>query len=307
MAKLQKIKEKVDKGLIESEKELAIYEEIEDVRESVEEKLKNLQQVLEADKIFKDLFYSSRGIKASESLMSDVADFLKKDTNFVTLIKGEKGEDGKSIKGQDGFTPVKGKDYFTQKEIEYIIAEATKNAKPIKGVDYFDGLDGEDGKDADPQAVADLVKKQIVIPVLDTGEQIVEKINKSKSIIDMERVEGLKDIEKKADLALQRPIMMGGGGSNIRDIRAGTNVSVSKVNGIYTISSSSGTANFIDNEVVSGSGTAFTLANTPVAGSVHVYLNGMRAKLTEDYTISGTGITTTLSWSAGDMICDYRV
>jgi len=66
-------------------------------------------------------------------------------------------------------------------------------------------------------------------------------------------------------------------------------------------------ANFIDNEVVAGSGTSFTLANTPVAGSEHIFLNGMRAKLTTDYTISGTGITTTLSWSAGDVIADYRI
>ena len=66
---------------------------------------------------------------------------------------------------------------------------------------------------------------------------------------------------------------------------------------------SSGTA--VYNEVVSGSGTSFTLANTPTAGTVRVYGMGQRLVLTTDYTISGAGITPVLSWSAGQIIADY--
>ena len=70
-----------------------------------------------------------------------------------------KGDDGYSpIKGQDYFTqedisefiekstPVKGEDYFTEKEIN----DFFEKVKPIKGKDYFDGKDGkipEYGKD----------------------------------------------------------------------------------------------------------------------------------------------------------------
>jgi hypothetical protein len=66
------------------------------------------------------------------------------------------------------------------------------------------------------------------------------------------------------------------------------------------------TFTFVDNEVVSGSGTSFTLANTPIAGSVKIYALGQRLIPTNDYTISGTGITTINSWSSGDLQADYR-
>lgn len=69
-------------------------------------------------------------------------------------------------------------------------------------------------------------------------------------------------------------------------------------------SSSGGTP--VDNEVVSGSGTTFTLVGTPVAGSVKVYALGQRIALTTDYSISGSVITTVSSWSAGDIVADYR-
>jgi hypothetical protein len=66
------------------------------------------------------------------------------------FIKGEKGEPGK-----DGYTPIKGVDYFD--------GEPGKDGNPgpqgepgkdgytpVKGVDYFDGENGADGKDGAP-------------------------------------------------------------------------------------------------------------------------------------------------------------
>ena len=55
--------------------------------------------------------------------------------------------------------------------------------------------------------------------------------------------------------------------------------------------------NFVDKEIpsgsINGSNTAFTLANTPISGSEHVYLNGMlqESGAGNDYTISGASIT----------------
>jgi hypothetical protein len=74
----------------------------------------------------------------------------------------------------------------------------------------------------------------------------------------------------------------------------------------YVPSIVAGTPTFIDNEVVSGSGTTFTLASTPTTDSVHLYGQGQRLKLTTDYSISGDTITTVDSWSAGQLIADYR-
>jgi hypothetical protein len=61
----------------------------------------------------------------------------------------------------------------------------------------------------------------------------------------------------------------------------------------------------VDSEVVSGSGTSWTLANTPVAGSVKLYA-GTRLTPSVDYTITGTSITTTGSYPTGALVADYR-
>jgi hypothetical protein len=62
------------------------------------------------------------------------------------------------------------------------------------------------------------------------------------------------------------------------------------------------------NEVVSGSGTSFTLANTPVSGSLRLYGAGQRLTpgAGNDYTISGVTITTVNSYSAGQLLADYN-
>lgn len=64
---------------------------------------------------------------------------------------------------------------------------------------------------------------------------------------------------------------------------------------------------FVDNEVVAGATNTFTLANTPILGSQHIYGNGQR--LTPggvDYTIAGAVVTTSNSFSAGQILADYR-
>lgn len=63
----------------------------------------------------------------------------------------------------------------------------------------------------------------------------------------------------------------------------------------------------IQNEIVSGSGTSWTLANTPAAGTVVLYGAGIRLTpgLGNDYTIVGADITTANSYSAGELLADY--
>lgn len=72
-------------------------------------------------------------------------------------------------------------------------------------------------------------------------------------------------------------------------------------------------SNFVDNEVpsgsINGSNVTFTLANTPVSGSVHLYINGLRGKVGSgnDYTISGSTITMEYALATGEtLIADYR-
>ena len=78
---------------------------------------------------------------------------------------------------------------------------------------------------------------------------------------------------------------------------------------------SSGTlspSNFVTEETpsgsINGSNTSFTLANTPTAGTLKLYLNGIRLKsgAGNDYTISTNTITMTTAPISGDvLLADY--
>lgn len=73
-------------------------------------------------------------------------------------------------------------------------------------------------------------------------------------------------------------------------------------------------ADIVENEVLTitdGSPTPSALANTPVAGSVKVYVNGIRQTPTVDFSIVGTQITFTYNLKnnpgqADSVIVDYR-
>lgn len=69
-------------------------------------------------------------------------------------------------------------------------------------------------------------------------------------------------------------------------------------------------SDIVDNEAVGtgdNSAVDFTLDNTPIAGSVHVLMQGVRQILSDDYTISGTTITFAVAPFTGAKItADYR-
>jgi len=70
-------------------------------------------------------------------------------------------------------------------------------------------------------------------------------------------------------------------------------------------------ANFVDKEtptgLVNGSNTTYTLANTPVAGSEHVHVNGLLVDAGDDYTIAGAVITMSVAPATGEKIrVSYR-
>jgi hypothetical protein len=54
----------------------------------------------------------------------------------------------------------------------------------------------------------------------------------------------------------------------------------------------------VNNEIVSGSVNTYTLAYTPVAGSLIVFARGQLLYPTSGYTLSGNIITTLDTWSA---------
>lgn len=95
------------------------------------------------------------------------------------------------------------------------------------------------------------------------------------------------------------------------------NGAIARVESLLAILNASlGTAAYtspIDGEaptgVIDGANATFTLAYTPSAGSVHLYLNGLRQRPTTDYGVAGNTITYTAGAKpqAGDNhLADYR-
>ena len=169
--------------------------------------------------------------KISES-PTDLVNFIKGKpdkkkliNNIVRYSKAKNGKDGYTpvkgkdyFDGKDGYTPIKGEDYFTDEEIK----EITKQATPIKGKDYFDGKDGENIK-------GDKGDKG------DTGinpepKEVIEEIKKLKGDdrIPLNAIKGsewLKKLDgKKLDMSDLR--WHGGGGAGNYDGTSPTNVTV---------------------------------------------------------------------------------
>ncbi len=81
----------------------------------------------------------------------------------------------------------------------------------------------------------------------------------------------------------------------------------------YVDTHSGSTPVFVDNETptgtVDGVNAVFTLANTPIVNSEHLFLNGIRQLKgsNKDYTISGATVTFVAAPLTGDiLLVDYR-
>lgn len=197
-------------------------------------------------------------------------------TNDARLARIKDGKDGKEgkkgDKGDKGDTVVgpKGEDGYT----------------PRKGVDYFDGKDGSP----------------------DTAQQVRDKL---ETLEGEERLDAsaIKNLPKAVQEYSQTSVGIHGPlwsliDVDVEGITAGQSI---KWTGVRWIPfTPAGTGNAAYNEVAGGSGTAWTLDNEPTAGTLRVYANGQRLTETTDYSISGTDLTTVLSWSAGTVLVDYE-
>ncbi len=186
---------------------------------------------------------------------------------------------GKAQDGTPGYTPVKGKDYFTRDEIEQIAMRAAKYVEP-----------GRPGKDAkmDPEEFLKLFTQK--------GKKLSTK-----------HIDGLEQTISAHYNQLGRNGYIHGGGDTVQ---AGSNVTITRNNaGHAVINAPNAGVTYVDNEVVAGSGTNWTLAGTPAAGSEHITVNGQRLTpgAANDYVITGNAITTAGSYAVGALLADYRL
>jgi PII-like signaling protein len=116
-----------------------------------------------------------------------------------------------TLKGEDGYTPVKGKDYWTDEELNQIIDSILKQATPIKGVHYDDGIDGENYilTTKDIKKIANSIPVPIVEKVIEKTEVIKEVLPK----LDVSMVKGAlseKDLETREKKVLDGMALIDG-------------------------------------------------------------------------------------------------
>ena len=193
---------------------------------------------------------------AIESTDNKIAE-IKSIAENTAKQKGEKGDRGeKGDKGERGEQGIKGKDGKDGKSGK----DGKDGVNGKNGKDGVDGSDGKAGKDGSP----------------DTGEQIVAKINKQvkkieASKLDLSKVE--KDIKELKDKpSIINNIVEGGqgGASGIRDIRAGSGISVSKVNDVYTITNTDPDTTPVDSVTNSDGSLTISPTTGDVIGSLNV-------------------------------------
>lgn len=233
--------------------------------------------------------------------------------NAITL-KGDRGDVGQS--GKDGKTPQRGVDYFTPQDIEVFAKHILEAATPRPGVHYKTGTDGKNGRngiDADEEVIFQRLLAKI--PKVKDGRDgrdgknadmnvIVEKVlnrlkkEKKQEVSGLSAKDVIEEIRKTKALDI----------SEIRNANPYMGKKLPKLDMSDQRWHGGGLtgSNFVDNEIVAGSGTTFTLSTTPATGSLRLYAGRNRLYPTTDYTLSGGTITTVLTWVAGDLIADFR-
>lgn len=131
--------------------------------------------------------------------------------SVVKLFTQMKGEIEKNQQFLDSFA---GK---LEQSVQKRLSQLKDGYTPVKGKDYFDGKPGEPGTDADEEKIVQEVLSQIPEGDPLTPELVIETINKdTDSKISRERIEGLED-ELKAIRSLPRGT--GGGGTSAIGVR----------------------------------------------------------------------------------------
>lgn len=228
---------------------------------------------------------------------------------------------------------------------EKSLREGLRALKPVAGEDYQvpeNGLDGDNYilTESDKKEIAAMIEVPVVEKIIEKREvvreiplvtqQIMEKAVPETGDVIARKLEALPEgrkvvieaIEHLRDELNEIRRFKGGGinGAANRALYQLLDVSIAGItNGqsiqwdgnqwvAYTPSSSSIT--FVDSEEPIGSGSTFTLASAPVAGSLKLYRGGARQQqgIGKDFTLSGQTITLDVGLSSGEvLLADYRV
>lgn len=216
-----------------------------------------------------------------------------------TPIKGVDYFDGKSIKGDDGYTPIKGVDYFTEKEVKAFINKVVANIPKLDTVnlsqDVYDRLLSNKANFFEP--APDIISKintqknSIEVDVIKgwnsiTAESVVELIKKKKLL-------GTRDIQGMP-LNMNDMRWHGGGLSTISHDATLTGDGTPS-SPLGTVSAAPTWSKETPSGLIDGANTTYTILHTPTTNSMNLIVNGQVYTEGVDYTISGTTITMTIA------------
>lgn len=170
----------------------------------------------------------------------------------LEMVKGEKGEEGKP-----GYTPVKGKDYFTPQEINNVAHIAQSLVKPgPQGTEGEKGKDGKDGytplKGLDYWTPSDRlsIMSDVLERIPKAKDGISPNVNELVSLVSSEmqkkpiHLTDVKGTERLVEFLKLGGFRGGGGLTNITGlVTAGTNVTITgngTTSSPYNISSTGG-------------------------------------------------------------------
>jgi hypothetical protein len=132
-----------------------------------------------------DIVIWTHFVEGLEKLSSRITDLFNKVIGIDSRL--ERVEEVKD--GEDGYTPIKGKDYFDGKDGK----DGEDGYTPMKGVDYFDGEDGKDGYDGVDGRDGKDGKDGEVREIELSGERYIEKIESSRRKLDVSAIKNLPE------------------------------------------------------------------------------------------------------------------
>lgn len=223
------------------------------------------------------------------------------DPKGLTQIKGDKGDTGYvPVKGADYFTPEetqafldratpkKGEHYFNEQDIQDFLAAST----PQKGVHYNDGEPGEPGMPGEPGAPGVDGKDFEEV----TPQDLADKLNSVPGIISYSTVKGLSAkgiMEEYRKLAKNDKLswtdmfrepgnpfqyyQVGSSGAGVGQLIAGTGVSLSPASGlgIVTINATGATGTVTSVSVTTANGVSGAVATATTTPTITLTLGAI--------------------------------
>jgi hypothetical protein len=221
----------------------------------------------------------------------------------LSIAEETKKTEVKGLPGDDGYTPIKGKDYFDGKDGDnYILTDSDKTE--IASKIEVPVVEKVVERSTIIKEIPIITEKVVQVAVTDLPDMIIEKVNTSSKQIKRERVEGLDALEARIVAVGERG--KGGGGPTSKLI-AGANISLEQVGGDTRISvipvadtdektkvsANDTTAGYLNGKLVAGSGITFTENNNGGNETLTVAFDNAGGYITgaTDSTLTETGDT----------------